>query len=258
MTDRRAEIEARFGASAEAYAASPGHRAGADLERMVELARPRSKDEMLDVATGAGHTALRFAPLVSHVTVTDLSQKMIDVASRLFEEAGYFNAQFVTVGVEHLHVLGDEAFDLVTCRIAPHHFVDLTVAVSEIAGVLKRGGRFVCVDNLGPDDPRVATLLHEVELARDPTHVRSYTRDEWTRACEAAELRVRAAETVPKRLEFEPWLERAGCDAATCDLLRSRFLDAEPDTRDYLGIEIVSGGVVAWTDHKLVLLAERP
>ena len=254
---RQAEIEAQFGTAAEAYAASPGHKGGPDLDRMIELAKPTRSDVVLDVATGAGHTALAFAPLVSRVEATDLSPTMTDTASRLADEAGLSNVFFTTVAVEGLHVLGEEDFDLVTCRIAPHHFEDLDLAMREIATVLKKDGRFVCVDSRGFDEPDVFAFLHEAEVLRDPTHVKSRTVAEWTASCERAGLVVEHTEAIPKRLEFEPWLERAGCSDAVKDELRSRFRSVPESVARRLQIEVESDSVVAFTDEKLLLVARK-
>jgi len=256
--DRTKEIEDRFGPAAQAYATSPGHKAGPDLDRMIELAQPKTTDVVLDVATGAGHTAVAFAPLVSRVDATDLSRSMVAMASTLAQREGLSNVEVETVGVEQLHVLGSEMYDLVTCRIAPHHFIDLDLAVREIAGVLKKLGRFVCVDSRGFDEPAVFSFLHDAEVLRDPTHVKSRTVAEWTASCERAGLVVEHTETIPKRLEFEPWLERAGCTDAVKDELRARFRSVARVVAERLRIETSDGAVVAFTDEKLLLVARKP
>ena len=254
---RTHEIEARFGSAAKAYAASPGHKGGPDLDRMIEMAKPTRNDVVLDVATGAGHTALAFALLVSRVDATDLSPSMTAMAATLAQREGLINVEVKTVGVEQLHVLGSEIYDLVTCRIAPHHFEDLDLAMREIALVMKTHARFVCVDSRGFDEPDVFAFLHDAEVVRDPTHVKSRTVAEWTASCEQAGLVVEHTEAIPKRLEFEPWLERAGCTDAVKDELRSRFRSAPEAVARRLRIEVESDSVVAFTDEKLLLVARK-
>ncbi len=74
-----------------------------------------------------------------------------------------------------------------TCRIAPHHFLDIQKFLTETARVLKPGGRFVLVDTTVPDDsPEAAGWQNAVEAVRDPSHVRNYTPDEWRQMTEAA------------------------------------------------------------------------
>ena len=65
---RKAQVESQFSRAADMYAVSE-HRAGSDLDALIEFAEPVSDDVVLDVATGAGHVALALAPLVSSVPV---------------------------------------------------------------------------------------------------------------------------------------------------------------------------------------------
>ena len=55
-------VQEQFGATAAHYLTSKPHAKGKSLERLVELVTPQSTWRMLDVATGAGHTAYAFAP----------------------------------------------------------------------------------------------------------------------------------------------------------------------------------------------------
>lgn len=65
-------------------------------------------------------------------------------------------------------------FDIVVCRIAPHHFRNVPLFVSECARVLKPGGRLVIEDSMSPEDREVAAFLENLEWERDNTHVHSY------------------------------------------------------------------------------------
>src|SRR5439155_20745777 len=64
------------------------------------------------------------------------------------------------------------SFDVVTCRIAAHHFPDIAAAVGEMARVSNR--LLVIEDNLFRGDH-----IEEAERLRDPTHVRCYSEAEW-------------------------------------------------------------------------------
>jgi protein-L-isoaspartate O-methyltransferase len=63
-------IQRKFGEATAEYAASAVHARGASLARLVELVDPKPSWRVLDVATGAGHTALAFAPRVARVTAS--------------------------------------------------------------------------------------------------------------------------------------------------------------------------------------------
>ena len=58
-------VQKKFGAAAADYATSTLHAEGESLARLIALIEPRSNWRVLDVATGAGHTALAFAPHVA-------------------------------------------------------------------------------------------------------------------------------------------------------------------------------------------------
>jgi ubiquinone/menaquinone biosynthesis C-methylase UbiE len=96
----------------------------------------------------------------------------------------------------------DGAFDLVVSRIAPHHFADIGAAVGEMARVA--GGLVVVEDTL-----YVSEQVEEAEKLRDPTHVRSYSEDEWRALLEDAGLEVEQVEAFEKRHPLEEWLDRS-------------------------------------------------
>ncbi len=83
-----------FGQRASFYATSAAHKDRAVLDRVVELARPRPDALVLDVATGAGHTALALAPQVRQVIATDVTPEMLAEGGRLKGEGGITNSPY--------------------------------------------------------------------------------------------------------------------------------------------------------------------
>ena len=81
MSKRR--VREQFTASAEAYATSEVHAKGLSLERLLELTQPEPKWRVLDVATGAGHTAVKFASHVSQVVASDITLRMLELTARM-------------------------------------------------------------------------------------------------------------------------------------------------------------------------------
>jgi len=107
---------------AEAYRTSTTHMRGDDLEALVVMCEPGEGVKALDVATGGGHVARRLREAGCEVVTVDSSPGMQpDVLSR----------------AEHLP-FDDGSFDVVTCRIAAHHFPDIAKAVAEMARVARR------------------------------------------------------------------------------------------------------------------------
>src|SRR6202165_6017339 len=198
----------RWEKAAEAYATGE-HKSGRELQLVVEFAAPTGRERVLDIGTGAGHTALALAPRVSRVVLTDPVPTMLATARRLFPEAGVRHAEFVEAVAERLP-FPDASFDIVTTRLAAHHFDDVALAIGEVARVLRPGGVFIFVDTLAPDDAESAAYQDEVERLRDPTHRRIYTQREWIAFCEAAGLRVAKTEVGRKTHDFGAWVARGG------------------------------------------------
>jgi len=234
-------VREQFGANAAAYVTSPVHAQGASLARLVERIAPEPGWRVLDVATAAGHTALAFAPYVAAVFGLDLTSQMLPLAARQAAERGVGNAIFVAGDVDDLPFAAG-AFDVVTCRIAPHHFPDVGRFVQEAARSLRPGGLLTVVDNVVPgsrlrgkkaDRQREAgAYVNAFEKLRDPSHVRCLSMEEWHEALDAAGLAVEAAEALDKRLTFETWAARHTPEMQL--RLRAMLLQAPAAARDFL------------------------
>jgi ubiquinone/menaquinone biosynthesis C-methylase UbiE len=221
-------VQKQFGAHAEAYATSRVHAQGASLKRLVELIQPQADWQVLDVATAAGHTAYAFAPHVAHVTATDITPEMIPVAAKLAAERGLTNVTLETADAEALPYQ-DGSFDLVTCRIAPHHFPHIDQFISESVRVLRPGGILAVVDN-------ASAYINAFEKLRDPSHGRALSVDEWLAAFQAAGLTVFHHEIAPKSMEFTPWAERMGAMPETIAELRRLLVEAPDDAATFFQI----------------------
>jgi ubiquinone/menaquinone biosynthesis C-methylase UbiE len=260
-------VQEQFGAHAAAYVTSTVHAKGASLARLVQLVHPQKHWHALDIATGAGHTALAFAPHVESVIASDLTQEMLDEAAKLAAARGIGNLATALADAEALP-FADARFDLVTCRIAPHHFPDIPTFVSEVARVLKPGGTFALADNIEPDaestpgfvpiELRDAALIYNTfERLRDPSHNRCLGMTEWSELIEDAGLEVVHKERAPKEMEFEPWATRMGCGDSTVERLRSILLEASPALRAFLKPRS-EGGALTFTLDEAVIIARKP
>jgi SAM-dependent methyltransferase len=202
---------------AEAYRQSPAHREGPDLDLIVEWAA--GAKSALDVATGGGHVARRLREAGLAVTTVDPAEGM---------------QPDVVAPAERLP-FGDTSFDLVVTRLAAHHFGDVRAAVRELARVASR--TVVIVDNTFGGE-----ALEEAERVRDPSHVRCYSAEEWRDLLEDAGLGIDDVRFLPMRIEFEPWLERAGCTGEAAARVREFLADRLEDgwiTLDRVAIKAV-------------------
>jgi ubiquinone/menaquinone biosynthesis C-methylase UbiE len=255
VSEQTRKVQAQFGAIAAAYVTSPGHAGGEDLDRLVAWARALGPARVLDVATGGGHTALALAGVARHVTAYDVTEPMLRAARGLLRERGAA-AAFVAGDVEALP-FRDGAFDVVTCRIAAHHFASVPAAVREIRRVLRPGGSFLLQDILGHDDAEAAAFVTEVERRRDPSHVRAYRATEWKAFLRACGLTTMDSAIVAKR---RPWVEWTSRTRMTPPGLRDleEFVRAAPERcRAAFDFRLVDGRVESFTDRMLLLRADR-
>jgi len=256
-TDHKARVQEQFGGSAERYVASAGHAAGDDLDQVVAWAEGGPDRVALDVATGGGHTALALAPLYGRVIASDLTERMLAAAEAFARERGATNLEFQPADAENMP-FPDAAFDLVSCRIAPHHFARPADFVREVARVLRPGGLFLLVDSVVPEDPALGDFLNRAEKLRDSTHVRSLTRAEWRGLVEAAGLTVEAEAVVRKTHAFALWLERARTPEAAGREVTAMFRDAPAEIKAVYDIAVgPAGDVLSYTDYKLALKARK-
>ncbi len=237
-------VQQQFGANAAAYLTSSVHAKGASLGRLVELVKPEKDWVALDVATGAGHTAAAFAPHVARVIASDLTPEMLEQTKKLAAEKGYANMETAIADAESMP-FEDESFDLVTCRIAPHHFPDIAMFLSEASRVLKPGGVFALVDNVSPD-PETTPGFSKAELrdaaigynafekVRDPSHGRALTTAEWLELIEETGLQLRHREHAPKAMDFASWVKTMNVPAETVPRLKAMLDDASPALKSFL------------------------
>jgi SAM-dependent methyltransferase len=180
---------------AEAYRTSEAHRDGEDLDLLVEWAQ--GVRTALDVATGGGHVARR-------LRAAGLDVVSLDPAPGMEPD--------VVAPAEKLP-FDEDAFDVVACRVAAHHFEDVRAAVCEMARVSR--DLVLVSDNLfvGEDD-------EEADHVRDPSHVRNYTEDDWRSYFAWAGLDVEQAHTYVHPVILESWLERVGCTGKDAERVR--------------------------------------
>ena len=258
MKPTKSQTAAQFTATADAYVTSPGHAAGRDLERVVELVAPEPTTVVLDVATGGGHTAVAVARHARAVVASDLTAAMTERAQHLARGQGLTNVIGMVADAERLPFAA-AAFDAVTCRIAPHHFADLETAVEQIARVLRPGGVFVVEDSTVPEEPVGATFLNGVEALRDPTHVRSRSPREWRDLLAAAGMVTDVSELHRKRHVLDQWFDRANTPATARGKVIDAFVTAPAGIQHHFEVEFdADGRPLAYSDDKVILRSVKP
>ncbi|MEM7114970.1 MAG: methyltransferase domain-containing protein [Chloroflexota bacterium] len=258
------KVQEQFGTNAAAYATSKVHAKGASLARLVELVEPQPAWQAVDIATAAGHTAFIFAPHVAHVVASDLTPEMLTVAANLAQEREITNVSFREADAEAMPFV-DNSFDLVTCRIAPHHFPRVDDFIAEAARVLKPGAVFAVVDNVVPGSRlrgKKARLQREAgdyvnafEKLRDPSHHRCLSIHEWEDGFRQAGFDVTHSETAQKEMVFTPWADRMQVSEENKIRLKAMLVQAPTAVSDFL-TPTFSGDRITFRLTELIIIGK--
>ena len=252
--DAKERVRSQFGRAAAAYATSDVHAHGDSLGLLVDLVRPVATWQAVDVATGAGHTALAFAPHVARVVATDITPEMLAETARLAAARGLDNVETRVADAEVLP-FADASVDLLTCRLAFHHFPHPESAVAEMARVLRPGGVLGFADNVTVEDPAGAAFYNAYEVLRDPSHHEVLPLSRLIALLERAGLHVEATRTFAKEFAFEPWADRMHVSPADKQRLLAMLRDVAPAARPLLAPRFDDGG--AWFSLWETALAAR-
>ena len=250
-SDRKRETAASFDAATDAYLQSDAHRSGSDLETLATWCQ--GADTVVDVATGAGHTAGAVADAgVETVLAVDASREMVQTAVSEFD-----GVSGVMGDAERLPVATNAA-DAVTCRIAAHHFPDPEAFVDEVARILRPGGTLAFEDNVSPDDPDLEAALNRLETLRDRTHVHSHRTGTWVEWLEDRGFAVEEVAHFKKTLDFTPWIEAQSLEDERRERVERLLLDASEEVASFLEVDISDGEIQSFANRKALIRARLP
>ncbi len=126
-------------------------------DRFVSRVRPRPGEEILDMAGGTGDVAFRMARRRANVTVADINGDMLEVGKERAERRGLSGLSWKVENAESLS-FGNAAFDGYTIVFGIRNVTDIPAALREAHRVLKRGGRFYCMEFSSSDWPGFSNL----------------------------------------------------------------------------------------------------
>ena len=242
LEKKKSSVRAQFGRRAGAYASSESHARDRDLDLLLEHLTLRVSDHVLDVATGTGFTAIALRPRVASVTGLDLTHGMLREAVRLAADAARSRSstlrpreiEWVEGDVEALPFC-DDAFSVVTCRRAPHHFVHFDRAIGEMLRVLRPRGRIGIIDQISPEEADGMQLMDELETLRDSSHVHALSVREWQAVFSRHRISLASIDVVESRQPFGRWLELAGTESNQRRAIERALRSAAPEARGLIG-----------------------
>lgn len=193
------------------------------LEHMVSCVKPQSRDTVLEVASGTCICGRSLAPFVKNVTCLDMTTSMLAIGKEESVKQGLLNMDFVEGDAEKLP-FSDKSFDIVISRLAFHHFPNPKLCFSEMARVLKTGGKLVIIDMEAAEEALRSTE-DEIEVLRDPSHMRNLSREEFTEMFRENHLPVVTMDCSELPVSLSAWLALTNTPVKVSDDISKRLND---------------------------------
>ena len=119
-------------------------------DRFVRRVKPRSGEYILDMAGGTGDIAFRMAQATANgpgaaITVADINIDMLNVGIDRAADRGIDGLVWTEANAESLQ-FPDKSFDAYTIAFGIRNVTDIPRALTEAHRILKRGGRFFCLE----------------------------------------------------------------------------------------------------------------
>ena len=114
-------------------------------DRFVRRVKPRAGEQILDMAGGTGDIAFRLAKSGASVTVADINPQMLEVGVERAQKRGIDGLVWSEANAETL-AFPDRFFDAYTIAFGIRNVTDTPKALREAHRVLRRGGRFFCLE----------------------------------------------------------------------------------------------------------------
>ena len=146
-------------------------------DRFVAKVCPRPGEKILDMAGGTGDIAFRMASRGASVMVSDINPDMLAVG---MERALKREIDGLSWQVENAETLSfaESSFDAYTIAFGIRNVTDIPAALREAHRVLKRGGRFYCLEFSTSEWPGFGELYERYSTHLIPRIGKIVARDE--------------------------------------------------------------------------------
>ena len=173
-------------------------------DRFVSRVKPRAGEHILDMAGGTGDIAFRMARRGARITVSDINPDMLTVGAERAQARGIEGLEWRVENAERL-TFGDSQFDGYTIAFGIRNVTDIPAALRESHRVLKRGGRFFCLEFSTSDWPGFADLYDKYSSRMIPRIGKAVADDE-----ESYRYLVESIRRFPKPEAFKAMIGAAG------------------------------------------------
>jgi demethylmenaquinone methyltransferase/2-methoxy-6-polyprenyl-1,4-benzoquinol methylase len=173
-------------------------------DRFVARVKPRAGEDILDMAGGTGDVAFRMARRGAHVTVADINADMLEVGKERARSQGLTGLEWTVENAEALS-FPHATFDAYTIVFGIRNVTDIPAALREAHRVVKRGGRFYCMEFSSSDWPGFSNLYEAFASNVIPRIGKAVANDE-----ESYRYLVESIRRFPRPEEFKRMMVDAG------------------------------------------------
>jgi demethylmenaquinone methyltransferase/2-methoxy-6-polyprenyl-1,4-benzoquinol methylase len=182
-------------------------------DRFVNRVKPRTGEVILDMAGGTGDIAFRMAQRGARVTVSDINADMLGVGEQRAKRRGLKGLTWQVENAEKLS-FADNSFDAYTIVFGIRNVTDIPAALREAHRVLKRAGRFYCMEFSSSDWPGFSNLYDAWSSRIIPRIGKVVTHDE-----ESYRYLVESIRRFPRPNAFKTMVAEAGFVRAAAEPL---------------------------------------
>ncbi len=234
-----------FNKSAMNYFISSDHKYGDDLLFCENYFKNTRFTNLLDIATATGHFTKPFK--ADFKVATDISLNMLKIAKNK-----NFIQNVVLCKAEALPFTNG-FFDIVTCRIAMHHFKNPPIFFKETHRILKNEGIFVLIDSIVDTDD---IFLNQIERIRDKTHKKSLTILEILQLAKGY-FRLISFQNIFKEHNFHEWATRLNQNHETVQKIIKAFIQLPDNIKKELKIKSEKDKIISYTDKKGIFIFQK-
>jgi len=180
-------------------------------DRFVARVKPRPGEAILDMAGGTGDVAFRMARRGALVTVADINADMLEVGRQRAKRGGLSGLSWKIENAEKLS-FADGSFDAYTIVFGIRNVTDIPAALKEAHRVLKRGGRFFCMEFSSSEWPGFSNLYEAYASTVIPKIGKAITNDE-----DSYRYLVESIQRFPKPAAFKAMVGQAGFARAAAE-----------------------------------------
>ena len=173
-------------------------------DRFVRRVKPRAGETILDVAGGTGDIAFRMHPSGAAITVSDINPQMLEVGMERAKKRGLEGLVWAVENAEAL-TFPASTFDAYTIAFGIRNVTHVQQALFDAHRVLKRGGRFFCLEFSTTLWPGFADVYDSYSHKAVPKLGKLLANDE-----ESYRYLIESIRRFPDMATFEGMIQKAG------------------------------------------------